>query len=73
MAYALALKRAAASSLLNKLLMPIRSVAATSLTRPFSTDTQMTTYDDDDRDLDVDRHRDTSVSSRRRDDFYSRE
>ncbi|CAN4077963.1 unnamed protein product [Withania somnifera] len=62
MATSLALRRATASPLFNRLVNPIRSAT---LFRSFNTNTQMTTYDDDDRGVDVDRRSDRSVSSRR--------
>lgn len=62
----LALRRATASSLFNRLVNPVRSASAF---RSFNTNTQMTAYDQDDRGVDVDRRSDRSVS--RRDAFPS--
>ncbi|CAN4127617.1 unnamed protein product [Withania somnifera] len=51
MATSLALKRATASPLFNRLVNPIRSA---SVFRSFNTNSQMTAYEDDDRGVDVD-------------------
>uniref|UniRef100_A0A5B7BG28 SHSP domain-containing protein n=1 Tax=Davidia involucrata TaxID=16924 RepID=A0A5B7BG28_DAVIN len=66
MASSLALRRATASTLFNKLVNPIRSVSVTpSIAHSFNTNAQMTNYDDDDRSIQVDRRSDRSVSRRR--------
>ncbi|KAF3645083.1 Heat shock 22 kDa protein, mitochondrial [Capsicum annuum] len=67
MATSLALRRATTSPLFNRLVNPVRSA---SVFRSFNTNTQMTTYDDDDRSVEVDRRPDRSVS-RRQDAFPS--
>ncbi|KAL4583731.1 hypothetical protein LXL04_008314 [Taraxacum kok-saghyz] len=74
MAAYLALKRGTtAATLFNKLLTPIRSASATPCVRRcFNTNaSQVSTYDDFNRTVDVDRRPDSSVSRRRDGDFFS--
>ncbi|CAH9086449.1 unnamed protein product [Cuscuta europaea] len=71
MASSMAIRRAAAttSALFNKLVIPARQASAVpSVFRSFNTNAQMTAYEDDDRDVDVERRSGRSVS-RRRDTF----
>ncbi|XP_022866196.1 small heat shock protein, chloroplastic-like [Olea europaea var. sylvestris] len=70
MAYSLALRRAVGGApLFSRFLFPGRVCSvAPSVRRSYNTNTQMTTYDEDDRRVDVDRRSDSSVA-RRRDDF----
>lgn len=67
MATSLALSRATASSLFNRLVNPVRSA---SVFRSFNTNTQMTAFNEDDHGVDVDRRSDRSVY-RRPDSFPS--
>ncbi|CAH9086447.1 unnamed protein product [Cuscuta europaea] len=71
MASSMAVRRAAAttSALFNKFVNPARQAAAApSVFRSFNTNAQMTAYEDDDRDVDVERRSGRSLS-RRRDSF----
>ncbi|MCD9645850.1 hypothetical protein HAX54_035149 [Datura stramonium] len=61
MATSLALRRATASSLFNRLVNPVRSA---SVFRSFNTNTQMAAFNEDDRSVDVDRRSDRSVYRR---------
>ncbi|XP_043715852.1 heat shock 22 kDa protein, mitochondrial [Telopea speciosissima] len=67
MACSIALRRASASGLINKLFNPIRSVAVapSAATRSFNTESQMRQYEDDERSIDVKRQSDRSISRRR--------
>lgn len=72
MAYSVTLRRAAAPTLLSKLLNPIRTVSvAPSVSRSFNTNAQITTFnDDDDRAVEFDRRSNRSVSRRSGSDFF---
>ncbi|XP_010264261.1 PREDICTED: small heat shock protein, chloroplastic-like isoform X2 [Nelumbo nucifera] len=66
MASAIALRRAATPSLLNKFLNPVRSVTVVPpAVRSFNTKAQMLDYDDDEHGVDVSRRSDQPVSRRR--------
>ncbi|KAA8521392.1 hypothetical protein F0562_012046 [Nyssa sinensis] len=69
MASSIALRRATASTLFNKLVNSARSASIPSISRCFNTNTQVTKYNDDDRCIQVDRRSDHSVSRPR--DFSS--
>jgi len=69
MASSLFLRKATASSLVGKLIDPIRSASAVpSVARSFNTNAEMTTFDDGDRSVDVDRRSDQDRSVSRRGD-----
>lgn len=72
MASSVALRRVTAPALFSKLINPIRSASiAPSLSRSFSTESQLTDFDERGREVDVDRQPERSVSRRRGPGFFS--